>query len=213
MGEKNLIFFRSLRSKRHIYLERRRVRNLILSLNQSNQPIKLNIGSSTIHYEGWISLDLPFFDLLRAELFNLIFDENKIDNVLMEHVLEHLTNDQVKNALLNIKPFLKRENGRIRIAIPDRNHPNPSYIDYVKPNGCGPGSDDHKSFWNIEDFQDLSEELGFILYPIEYYDRFKKLHTNSINLDYGPIRRTAQKPNVNKAISDYSSLIIDLTLK
>ena len=214
MGKKNIVLFRKLRRRRYIFLERRRLSKEINKLALSGYPVRLNIGSSIIHYESWISLDLPFFDLLRTDLCKQLFGKHRIDNILMEHVLEHLTPSEVKMALLNLKPYLKKNTGIIRIAVPDKNHPNPLYIEYVRPNGSGPGANDHKSFWNLDDFITMSNILGYEVQALEYYDISGTLHHDHgiIDESYGVIRRSAQKRSNNDEIHDYSSLIVDLKI-
>lgn len=197
----------SLRRKRHIFLMRRKLKRQILQLGKS-QDVKLNIGSSVIHYDGWVSLDLPFFNLTREDLWLYFFGETVIDNILMEHVLEHLSYKEVKLSLSLAWKYMHKD-GIIRIAVPDRNHPNPRYIEYSKPGGSGLGADDHKSFWSYSDFEELATELNYDINFIEYYDEKGELHCHELRDELGIIRRSFRKIKDHE-IEGYSSLIFDL---
>ena len=199
-----------LRRKRYTFLTRRKLRRQIRELSKSNK-VKLNIGSGILTYDNWLDLNLPFFDLTRSDLWAYYFSDAPINNILTEHVLEHLTVEDVKTSLTFAKKYL-HENGVIRIAVPDKNHPNPAYIEYVRPGGSGSGADDHKSFWNFSDFIDLAKDLGFAYALQEHYDEKGKLILGELNPERGIITRTAQN-KTKSHIADYSSLIIDLWLE
>lgn len=196
-----------LRRYRHIILTRRKLRKEISSV----QNLKLHIGTGAKSFNGWINLDLPYFDLRSNKLWDYLFRKASIDNILLEHVLEHLTPEEVNQTLTLAKDYLKKT-GVIRIAVPDKNHPNPDYIDHVKPNGTGAGSDDHKSFWNFDEFNTMCISLGLQCTPMEYYDESRKLTMGDLNETDGVITRTARKKRTDH-LSDYSSLIIDIRLK
>ncbi|NEN23421.1 hypothetical protein G3O08_07900 [Cryomorpha ignava] len=202
-----MILFKQLRKKRYIFLTRRSLRNNIAILSEKNK-LKLNIGSGILSYQGWTDLNLPFFDLTSDKLWVYFFQGSPINNILLEHVLEHLTVDDVRHSLKLAKTYLVK-NGRIRIAVPDKNHPNPEYIEYVRPNGSGPGADDHKSFWNYSDFLNLAKELGYNYELFEYYKEDGELIMNELDEKNGIVTRTARNPSKG-SIEDYSSLIVDL---
>lgn len=199
-----------LRRKRYIFLTRRRLKRQIFELSEKNQ-LKLNIGSGILSYENWLDLNLPFFDLTKAKLWAYFFQNAPINGILMEHVLEHLTPEDVRFSLSLAKDYLDRK-GLIRIAVPDRNHPNPDYIEYVRPGGSGAGADDHKSFWNYSDFMALAADLGFKCALREYYNDSGELIMSELDSSEGIITRTARK-QVSCPIMDYSSLIIDLSFE
>ncbi len=201
--------FHSLRRKRYILLTRRKLKHQIKQLSESNS-LKLNIGSGNLTYDYWLNLNLPFFDLTRARLWSFFFKQATINNILMEHVLEHLTVQDVRLALSFAKTYLHKS-GNIRIAVPDKNHPNPEYIEFVKPGGSGAGADDHRSFWNYSDFIKLAEDLDFKYDLREYYNEQGELVMSDMDTDDGEIVRTARKPQQGP-LKDYSSLIIDLSI-
>ncbi len=104
------------------------------------------LGAGRTQYSGWIATDYPVFDIFKSWQWSFLLKGTKLDNILMEHVLEHFTKRQVGAFLRLAKKYLK-PNGIIRIAVPDGFHPNPDYIEFVKPGGSGPGADDHKILW------------------------------------------------------------------
>ena len=57
----------------------------------------------------------------------------------------------------NCYEFL-RPGGRLRIAVPDGFHPEPGYIEYVRPGGTGIGADDHKVLYNYQSLRKLLEK-------------------------------------------------------
>ena len=172
-----------------------------------NSLLKILIGSGATSYEGWLSTDYPFFDITNAAHWNYIFKKRKADHLLAEHVLEHLTPTQVEKSLQNAFKHLN-PGGIFRIAVPDKNHPNPDYIEHVRPGGSGPGCDDHKSFWDYNTFSQLACKIGFKVSQIEFYDESGNLNSSAIDIEKGPIKRSCTIPN--QSIHDYSSLVLDL---
>ena len=92
--------------------------------------------------------------MTRESDFIKYFSKKKIKNVLAEHVLEHLTNDDLEKM---IKNFYKYSDDaiNIRIAVPDGFHKDEKYIDVVKPGGTGEGAHDHKNLFNVKSLSDF----------------------------------------------------------
>lgn len=201
-------FINRLRRKRYIYLERRRLKRQIISLSRKDK-LRLNIGSGTLHYEGWVNLDLPFFDLTHENLWKYFFKNRPIKNILLEHVLEHLTEKNVEISLSLAKQFLHKD-ATIRIAVPDKFHPSEEYIENVRPGGIDKGSDDHHSFWSYLDFQKLVKNIGLKANFLEYYDENGKFHKNAWDKSDGVIKRDSVTM-ANSRIKGYTSLILDVT--
>lgn len=205
------MLFSKLRRNLWILRERRKMKAAIKRA-QKTGALKLNIGSGTVEIPGWINLDLPFFDLRNDKLWRSFFNGLQFDRIVMEHVLEHLTQQEVETALSLARKHMGPQSV-IRIAVPDKNHPNPKYIEYVKPGGTGAGSHDHKSFWNLNDFEQLCVRLDLQVFPLEHYDSSGQLKMTELDEANGPIFRTARRANKNHPIEDYSSLIVDIRLK
>lgn len=206
-----MIFLRSLRHKRWVFLTTRKLQKAIRSAASKEEYLNLNIGSGTVEMDGWINLDLPIFDVTKPESWKKMLGSAQFDNALLEHVFEHLRPDEVEAALRIFKLYMK-PGSNIRIAVPDKNHPNPEYIEHTRPGGSGIGADDHKSFWNIDGFKEIAENCGFELIPLEYYASSGELVSNKMNPEKGVIQRSARN-ELNSPIKDYSSLIFDLRLK
>ena len=175
---------------------------------------KLNIGAgpdgSNKEYEDWISIDKEILDITdERNWLSFVGMKSSIDNILAEHVWEHLTEEQTELANQNCFNFLKKE-GRLRIAVPDGFFPNQEYIDQVKPGGSGIGSDDHKILYTHETMQRKLEKVGFKVEKVEYYDHEGKFHKKDWDEKQGFIKRSLEKDKRNKSGHiGYTSLIVD----
>ena len=130
-------------------------------------------------------------------------------NLFAEHVWEHLNRDEigVVNRFcyddLNV-------GGVIRIAVPDGYHPDESYIDHVKPNGVGVGSDDHKILYTYDILKKELEDAGFVVELLEYWDENGEFHRKDWISEDGHVRRSADHDSRNvDGNLNYTSLIID----
>lgn len=200
------MFLYKLRRYKWYLLGRRSIVKTINRTASSQTPIKIIIGAGPTEYDGWISTDLPHFNILKEQDWSYFFGKHKIDNLLSEHVLEHLTESQV-DTFLKLATSKLKPGGRIRIAVPDKNHPNPSYIEHVKPGGSGPGADDHKSFWSIDMYEQLAQKFNLQFAPIEYFDPEGNFTFSEFDNSQGIINRSGGR---SKNENEYSSLIVDL---
>ncbi|WP_162426443.1 class I SAM-dependent methyltransferase [Pontibacter pudoricolor] len=175
----------------------------------SSDSIKLVVGSGGIQIDGWILTDIDTLDVSNYEDWKRYFREGSVDTVFSEHVWEHLDVEQTDKANLNIYKYLK-EGGRLRIAVPDGLHPKPSYIDYVKPGGNGPGADDHKILYTYKSMTESLTKAGFTVDLLEYWDEAGNFNFNSYDENYGKVMRSSKhdKSNVGGKL-EYTSLIVD----
>ena len=98
----------------------------------------------------------------------------------------------------------------MRIAVPDGLHPDPAYIDQVKPGGSGSGSDDHKVLYTYKTLSKLLESVGFEIRLLEYFDEEGKFHYSEWSPDDGMIRRSSRFDQRNTVVPNaYTSLILD----
>ncbi|MFT4661269.1 MAG: putative SAM-dependent methyltransferase [Patiriisocius sp.] len=192
-----------LRRNRWIYIERKRIRKKIES---TNNP-KIIIGAGTTNYKDWIKSDYPFFDITSDQHWEYLFAKRKANKILCEHVLEHFTPEDNEIILRKVYNHLDI-NGSIRIAVPDKNHPDKRYIDYVKPGGQGDGSDDHKSFWDHESYSTLLKNIGFDVKLLEYCDKSGEIHQSKYDLKNGIVNRSLSY-DFKGNVANYSSLILD----
>lgn len=188
------------------YIDRIKIKSQITK-NRDN--LKIIIGSAKTSQEGWVSTNYPILDLLDNKTFSILFKKVKVKCFLAEHVWEHLTTEEGMLAASNCYNYLD-ENGILRIAVPDSFHSNQEYIEYVKPNGHGVGSDAHKVFYNYKSLESLLLNSGFKVRKLEWFDEFRTFHFNRWNIADGFIRRSVQFDRRNSENSIlYTSLIID----
>ena len=166
-------------------------------------------GGSIIHEADWISTDIEILDVTDADSWSRLLGKGKLSNVFAEHVWEHLTHEQSEAANKNVFNHLK-PGGCFRIAVPDGYMPDPTYIDYVKPGGHGPGAEDHKILYNYITLRESLERVGFQVVMLEYWDENGKFHFNEWSTEQGKVLRSKRfdQRNVSGELK-YTSLIID----
>ncbi|WP_317899502.1 hypothetical protein [Aurantibacillus circumpalustris] len=204
-------FITEIKRYRWAVLGRKKIKKCVKEKQRNAQAIKIILGAG--HHQltsgDWINTDLPQFDVTKSDQWNYIFGALKIDNLLAEHVFEHLTLEQNKIAFDLIYSYLKPK-GVFRFAVPDGYHPDKKYIDYVKPLGSGPGSDDHKLLWTIDLINETFSGSKFKIIPREYYSKEGNLVSTELRATDGKILRTAgNSDKQDTEIKNYSSLIID----
>lgn len=182
-----------------------------LSYSSSNDEIKLLVGAGLTDYKGWFATDVFFLDVTNESDFKKLFTKKKIDKVLAEHVLEHLTSEQLDLMAANFYKY-SSEKINVRIAVPDGFHKSEEYINQVKPGGTGDGSHDHKHLFTYKSLSKVFEDAGFKSNPIEYWDESHNFHSSYENDDKGLIRRSLKNDSRNSdGLPNYTSLIIDFT--
>lgn len=175
--------------------------------------IKLVVGAGMTHFPGWFNTDIDTLDLTKEADFQKYFSKRKIDKVLAEHVLEHLTDNQLDLMCSNLYKY-SSSSVNIRIAVPDGFHSSHDYINKVKPGGTGMGADDHKHLFNFLSLAEKFTKHGFKANPIEYWDEDHIFHQGYANDDKGFITRSFINDDRNKNGEPvYTSLIIDFTKK
>jgi len=191
------------RKARMMFISRRRIRKKVRMAYRSGAPVKIILGAGITHYEGWITTDFPVFNILHPPDWNYFFSGCPADNLLAEHVLEHLREEEVSLVMSLAYTHLK-PGGCFRIAVPDAYHPDPEYMRYVTP-----GDQGHLSAWNIDNISEVIRQAGFRCDPLEYYSGNGVFHGQDFNFVNGAISRSRIKGFKHRKIPDYSSLIID----
>jgi len=171
----------------------------------STGKLKIVIGSGTTSFAGWIATDLPHFNILKEADWEYFFSKSKIDHLLAEHVLEHLTEPEVEKVLQLAFRYLK-VNAIFRIAVPDGFHRDADYQDHADPKGNIGALHQHKSLWNYKAFSALAHKTGFDAHPLEYYDEQGNYKLNEFTDENGWIMRTGKR---SKRGLD-QSLVVDL---
>ena len=170
---------------------------------------KVVLGSSGFSWPGWAVTDRDTLDVVSRDSFLHHGAPGTIDAFLAEHVWEHLTPDEVVRANRNCYEFL-RPGGHLRIAVPDGYHPDPSYIDYVRPGGSGAGAGDHKALYNYRSLGRMLREAGFLVDLLEYWDEFGRFHYKEWSSAEGHVMRSRRYDRRNQDGSlSFTSLIVD----
>ena len=181
---------------------------LLITILSHSKPLKIILGGGNTNYTGWINTDYPIFNITLSAHWYLYFLFRKADFFLAEHVLEHLTYEEVRKTLKLSNQFLKF-GGSFRVAVPDGFNPSNEYIDAVKPGGWEEGADDHKILWNYERLSEVAKEVGFQITLLEYYNENGKFICRSFNNKEGYIIRSKNNNYLDKNVPNYSSLIVD----
>jgi len=174
---------------------------------------KLNIGAgpdgAAPEYKDWVATDIEILDITDTENWKKLLGKKQLDNILAEHVWEHLSDNDTKLANLNCFKFLKK-GGKLRIAVPDGFHPDATYIENVRPGGKGVGSDDHKILYTYKSMKDRLEAAGFKVDLVEYWDEHGTFQFKDWDPADGYIKRSRlNDPRNQKGELVYTSLFVD----
>lgn len=187
------------------------IKNLKLHLRfLQAKKIKFNVGSSGINPDKeFYATDIDTLNLTKDSDWRKLLRNLRVDNIMAEHVWEHLTDDDTNSANKNCFNYLKRK-GVLRIAVPDGFHPDKNYIEYVKPGGNGLGADDHKVLYTYKIMKERLENVGFKVELLEYWDENGEFHFKEWNNDSGHIMRSSRYDKRNQdGTLHYTSLIVD----
>ena len=177
----------------------------------THNDIKIIVGAGPTKYKGWFPTDIVTLDVTNENHFKKYFKKKKINKVLAEHVLEHLTKNELELMILNIQKYSTNEIN-IRIAVPDGFHKDKDYFNKVKPGGTGEGAEDHKHLFNYKSLSGLFEFQNFKIKLVEYWDEAGNFHSDYSNDENGYVKRSFLNDSRNSdGIPHYTSLIIDFT--
>jgi len=170
---------------------------------------RIMVGAGGIPCRGWLSTDKGSLDISDRDNFARYWRPNSRLVFLAEHVWEHLGSCEARRANTNCFEFL-RPGGRLRIAVPDGFHPDPAYIEYVRPGGTGAGADDHKVLYNYKLISEELKNTGFELKLLEYWDENGQFHFQEWSSKDGHISRSKRyDPRNQDGALAYTSLIVD----
>ena len=171
--------------------------------------LKLVVGAERVFDGGWIPTDIEYLNFLNKCHWKRYFKKNSIDAILAEHVWEHLTIEDGLMAAKQCFQYLK-PGGYLRVAVPDGYHPDPEYIEWIKPGGVGSYSYDHQVLYNYKTFRDVFEKAGFKVNLLEYFDQEGKFHFIEWDPLEGTIHRSRRFDDRNKDGNlRYTSIILD----
>jgi len=191
---------------------------LKIYLNLSNENVNLILGAALTKQKGWFSTNEEWLDIVQQSHWERLFNSNKkrVKRVFAEHVFEHLSLDEMRNALNFIYKNMVY-GGSLRIAVPDGNNPNEEYRKHCGINGIGADASDHKQFITFELISYEAQKIGFKCNLIEGYLKNKELITSPLDRNLGDVIRTRSRSKKNiinhKEGWDFddssSSLIVD----
>jgi predicted SAM-dependent methyltransferase len=176
----------------------------------TNEPLKIIIGAGEQSYPGWIATHKEQLDLLDRDGWIATFRDRRVDAFLCEHVWEHLTETQARQAAKLCYDFLK-PGGYLRCAVPDANYLDEEYQRGAR--GDVPpdhSAFDHKIVYNYKLFVDIFQSVGFEVDLLEYCDENGRFHYNDYDQSKGIIYRSLRVDHRNKEGDlGFVSLIVD----
>jgi predicted SAM-dependent methyltransferase len=161
--------------------------------------IKIILGAGPQRIPGWLSTDINVLNITQDASWRNLFNPESIDNILAEHVVEHLSLDELYRALEHARKYLK-PGGIFRIAVPDAFHPSRYYYNLVKPGGWETPQQ-HKLFFDCEMITRIAESSGYKMQLLEYFDEKGIFHKENYSQEDGAIQRCA-KNNAGLNTSD-----------
>ena len=176
------------------------------------EPLRIIIGAGEQRWPGWIPTHKEQLDLLNPPDWERSFHSRKADAFLCEHVFEHLTEPQGRDAaklcFAHIAP-----RGFLRCAVPDANFRDSDYQHTVKVGGPGPANHpaaDHKIVYDYRLFRDVFARAGFEVDLLEFCDENGRFHYRQWSINDGPIYRSLLMDHRNRDGSiGFASLILD----
>ena len=176
--------------------------------NRLRAAERVVLGAGQTDFPGWEATDREVVDVACRDDFARLWAPGSRRLFLAEHVWEHLPAEAAAAGLRNCREFLA-PGGCLRIAVPDGFHPDPEYIEHVRPGGTGAGADDHHALYTVDSLSKLVREAGLTSEPVEYWDAAGTFHSNYTD-DRGRISRCLANDARNAdGKPNYSSLIID----
>lgn len=98
----------------------------------------------------------------------------------------------------------------MRIAVPDGMHPDPAYIDYVRPQDSGSDGQGHRQLCDYHSLSGQLQRVGFRVELVEHWDENGKFHYREWSSADGHINRSKRYDWRNQDGSlSYTSLIVD----
>jgi predicted SAM-dependent methyltransferase len=130
--------------------------------------------------------------LLNRSDWEASFTNRRPDRLLCEHVWEHLSESEGRQAAKICFEFLS-PGGNLRVAVPDANFRNDQYQQMVAIGQLG-----HKIVYDYRLFIDIFTAAGFEIDLLEYCDEAGRFHYNHWEIADGPIYRSLRFDHRNK---------------
>ncbi len=178
----------------------------------ASQPIKIIVGAAMTHQAGWYATNEQWLDITRGTHWQRVFHGKAlVTHVLAEHVFEHLTPDETRSTLRNMAKHMV-PGGRVRIAVPDGYHPDPSYIRHVGIAGIGADAEDHKQLLNSDSLRQYLEEAGFQATLQEGYQSDGVLVQTALQGEHGLVVRSRSNARTMAGRAGWAFIDADTSL-
>lgn len=181
---------------------------------RNDDNLRIIVGAAETFQKNWYSTNQQWLDITQPSDWHKLFKgRSPLTHVVAEHVFEHLTPEGAAVALQQCYQHLK-PGGRVRIAVPDGFHPDPTYLKHVGIKGIGPDAADHKQLYSVTSLSQQLQAAGFQAQHVEGYDASGTLVQNLVDDDNGFIKRSRQnRDEVDRLGWDFvdasTSLIVD----
>ncbi len=162
--------------------------------------MKIIIGAGNTRQDGWIPTQESELNVLNRADFEKLFDNEKAEAFLAEHVWEHMTYEEGVLAAKNCSDFLK-DGGYIRVAVPDKNFRSDWYQNMVKVGGNGDPSHPaytHKIVYDVRTLESVFMKAGFQVNRLEYCDESGEFHYTEWDEADGRIGRSLRFDTRNR---------------
>ncbi|MGG2016752.1 class I SAM-dependent methyltransferase [Bacillus sp. S10(2024)] len=179
----------------------------------AKEGVKVVVGAEGYNNNpGWLHTQESDLNLLKREDWTKQFAPNSIEAILAEHVWEHLTYEEGREAAKICYEFLQ-PGGYLRCGVPDAFFPDKDYQAGVQVGGPGPldhPAASHKIVHNYKTMTSMFEEAGFEVKLLEYCDENGEFHYNDWNEKDGFIYRSKRFDHRNQdGQLGFVSLIVD----
>jgi len=171
---------------------------------------KIVIGASGICAPRWVPTEQDYLDLCSpADWRAMLIEPGSLGAILAEHVWEHLSPAEAESAAQLCLRHL-RPGGHLRAAVPDGLHPDPRYVESVRPGGSGAGADDHKVLYRHDSFAAVFRRAGFEVRPCEHFDEAGSFQFREWDPRDGMVWRSLRYDHRNRdGKPNYTSIILD----
>ena len=188
---------------------RRRVSEARLLFEARRGHVNVVVGANGTRQPGWLQTEVEFLDLLRPEHFRRAFPKFAPRAILAEHVWEHLSLADGVLAAQHCHDFLV-SGGHVRAAVPDGLHPDPRYIEWVRPGGSGPAAHEHRMLYTHRTFREVFERAGFAVTLLEYFDEEGRFQERAWDPSQGMIQRSLRFDHRNlDGKPHFTSIVLD----
>ena len=170
----------------------------------STELLRVIIGAGEQTWPGWIAPHQEQLDLLNRGDWQHSFANRLPDRLLCEHVWEHLTEAEGRDAAKTCFDYLA-QGGNLRIAVPDANFRDDAYQRLVAVGQLG-----HQIVYDYRLLTDVFAGAGFQVDLLEYCDDNGRFHYNDGKPEDGPIYRSLRTDHRNREVRlGFVSLILD----